>query len=266
MKKHIVILSTMIILAIGFVIFGYRQRYKVGEQKSEVNTQQEKENSASSMAILPSEPKDAQEDRKDSTPVVETQEEDIDREILKIIDDIVATREREQARIDDEEEDPVTAAWKHLEEISQNPRKWGYLLPEATELIEQLTPTWSMSTEAEGEETMDLLDQLAKLQDPRSPEVFVNYFYAGIWGEAIEEALIAIGPPAVPPLIPLLDHESMLKRARGVKVLGIIASEHRQDLGGAVEYIILPKLEELAISDPHPRVRQYASEAVVRLR
>jgi len=263
MKKHIFILSAMITLAIAFVIFGYIQRHNVGK-KIEVNNQHKSRISEPSKVIYPSDSKDVQEDRKNSTHV-ETQE-GIESEVTQIIDDIVATQESEQAPIEYEYEKPEEAAWKHLEEISQNPQKWGYLSPEATELIEQLTPMWSISSEAEGEEAIDLLDKLVKLQDPRSAEVFVNYFYAGVWGENIENALIAIGPASVPPLIPLLDHESMLKRSRGVKVLGIIAVEHRQDLGGAVEFIILPKLEELAISDSHPKVSQAASEAVARLK
>lgn len=86
MKKHIVILSTLIALGIGFVIFGYRQQHNVGTQKSEVNTQQGGGNHAPSKAILPGEHKDAQGGRVDTTPV-ETQEE-IEREI---IDNVVAT-------------------------------------------------------------------------------------------------------------------------------------------------------------------------------
>ena len=133
--------------------------------------------------------------------------------------------------------------------------------------MEQLTPTWAMSTEGEGEEAIELLDQLTKFQDPRSPEIFVNYLLSGVSGKPMTEALIEIGPPSVPLLIPLLDTNADLRgRLRAPRLLGIIGSEYRQELGGAVEYIILPKLEKLATSNPIPRVRQYASEAVSKLR
>ena len=83
----------------------------------------------------------------------------------------------------------------------------------------------------------------------------------------MEEALIAIGPPSVPLLIPLLDANARLKgKLIAPKLLGIIGSEHQHELGGAVEYIILPKLEKLATSDSNPLVRQYASEAIAKLR
>ena len=57
-----------------------------------------------------------------------------------------------------------------------------------------------------------------------------------------------------------------MENSQPLGLLSIIGSEYREELGGAVEYIILPKLEKLATSDPIPRVRQYASEAVSKLR
>ena len=125
-----------------------------------------------------------------------------------------------------------------------------------------------MRTEGDFEESIVLLDELGELQDPRSAEIFVNYLRESeLWGRSMEEALIAIGPPSVPLLIPLLDDKDrFLRRKRATKLLGIIGSEYQPELGGAVEYILLPKLEQMATSDPNPRVRQYASEAIARLK
>ena len=83
----------------------------------------------------------------------------------------------------------------------------------------------------------------------------------------MEAALITIGPPSVLPLISLLaDNEGFLNRKRAAKLLGIIGSEYQQELGDVVEYIILPKLKELATSDPSPIVREAAGEAISKLR
>ena len=204
---------------------------------------------------------------------VETPEQ-VEREINETTEQPQVPHAPEPAKEDEENPpasgepaDPVAAAWARLEYISQNPQEWGEFSPEAAELMAQLTPTWAMSTEGEGEEAIELLDQLTKFQDPRSPEIFVNYLLSGVSGKPMTEALIAIGPPSVPLLIPLLDANADLRgRLRAPRLLGIIGSEYRQELGGAVEYIILPKLEKLATSDPIPRVRQYASEAVSKLR
>ena len=160
------------------------------------------------------------------------------------------------------EDDPVVAAQRRLKWIADNPAKWGRISPEATELIQQLTPT----RRGAGEEILDTIDELVKLRDPRSPSIFVDYYYAGVWGEAIEQALIEIGPPSVPALLPLLDDSSIVGRAKGTKVLSVIATEHRQDLGGIVEFILLPKLKKLAVSDPDPIVRQYSSDAITQIR
>ena len=175
-------------------------------------------------------------------------------------------KDEENPPASEEPADPVAAAWAHLEYITQNPQQWGELSPEATELMAQLTPTWTMHTEGEGEEAIELLDQLTKFQDPRSAEIFINYFLkSGLWGKPMKEALIEIGPPSVPPLIPLLDADRLLGRLIGAKLLGIIGSENHHELGGVVEHIILPKLKKLVTSDSNPRVRRYASVAIARI-
>ena len=122
-----------------------------------------------------------------------------------------------------------------------------------------------MRTEGEGERAIELLDQLTKFRDPRSPEIFVNYLRAGVSGRPMEAVLIEIGPPSVLPLISLLDvNTRLLGKWIGAELLGIIGSEYQQELGGAVEHVILPKLEKLATSDPNPKVREVAGEAISR--
>ena len=161
--------------------------------------------------------------------------------------------------------DPVAAAWARLEYISQNLQEWGEFSPEATKLMEQLTPTWVMRSEGEGEEAIELLDQLTKLHDPRSAEIFVNYIRAGVGGRPMDAALIRIGPPSVLPLISLLtDNEGFLNREKAAELLGIIGFEYQEELGDVVEYILLPKLKELATSDPNLGVREVAGEAIAR--
>ena len=200
--------------------------------------------------------------------------EAVDREISEIIEDaqVLHTPEpseeyKESPPAPEKSVDLVAAAWARLEYISQNPQEWGELSPEATELIAQLTPTRTISTEEEMEEVIVLLEKLCKLRDSRSAELIMNYFLeVGLWEKPMKEALIAIGPPSVPLLIPLLDPDTqLLGKLIGAKLLGIIGSEHRQELGGAVEHIILPKLEKLVTSDPSPKVRWYASVAISRI-
>ena len=117
----------------------------------------------------------------------------------------------------------------------------------------QLTPTWVFDFEADGEgpaeDAMQLLVKLAEFQDPRSAEVIANYISEG-FGLSNED-VIPIGPPLVPPLIPLLDANTSFEgRLMSVDILGILAEKHRHELGGAVEHIILPKFEQMATADP----------------
>ena len=204
----------------------------------------------------------------ETTPV-ETLEQ-VDREISEIIEHLEALHapaeeDEENPPVPDELVDRIAAAWTRLEYISQNPQEWGDLSPQAAELMTELTPTWPINTEGEGEKAIHNLKTLGKLRDPRSAEIFVNYM-SRIKGKRIRNSLIAIGPPAVLPLIPILSNQDSTNRGAAARILGAIGSEHQQDLGGAVEYILLPKLEKLATSDPVPRVRKYASEAVSQLR
>ena len=167
-----------------------------------------------------------------------------------------------------EQDDPVAAAWARLDYLSENLHEWGQFSPRATELIEQLTSTWNTSSEYDPEIAMELLEELCTLEDPRSLKVFVSYIFEGrVWGRPMEDTFVTIGPPSVPLLIPYLD-ESSRGSDVAARVLGRIGEKHRDDLGGAVEFIILPKLEEIVMSDSDSYSRfdkLAAQEAITRL-
>ncbi len=167
-----------------------------------------------------------------------------------------------------EKDDLVDAALARLDYISENLHEWGEFSPRATELIEQLTPTWTISSEDDSENAIELLEELCNLEDPRSLKVFVNYIFEGrVWGRPMEETLVGMGPPSVPLLIPHLD-ESSSRSDVAASVLGRIGEKHQDDLGGAVEFIILPKLEEIVMSDSDSYNRfdrLAAREAITRL-
>ena len=271
MKKQIVIFVPLIVLAIifGVFLFSYRPQDKIVAPK--IEGERERTDRVTQTATEAGEP---HTDSEETTPV-ETPEQ-VEREVNEIIEQSQALHTPESVEEDkenplvlEEPADPVAAAWACLEYITQNPQQWGELSPEAAELMEQLTPLWRIKTGHATEEAIVLLEELGKLRDPRSAEIFVNYLNeGGIWVRYVEAALIAIGPPSVPLLVPVLDDNggfsNSFKRKRAVKLLGIIGSEYQEELGGAVEYIILPKLEQLVISDPDYGVRDGASEAISR--
>jgi hypothetical protein len=179
-----------------------------------------------------------------------------------------AKEDEENPPASGESADPVAAAWARLEYISQNPQEWGEFSPEAAELMAQLTPTWVFD-EADGEgpaeNAFKLLKKLVSFQDPRSAEVIANYINEGFGIN--NDAVVPIGPPLVPPLIPLLDANTSFEgRLKSVKLLGLLGEKHRHELGGAVEHIILPRVEQMATADPSPVVQRRAREAVARLR
>lgn len=97
----------------------------------------------------------------------------------------------------------------------------------------------------DAEEAINLLGSLDR-NDPRSAEVLVTYYCGGrVGGLGPEMALIKVGIPAVPYLIPYLLDDTMRSgtRSRAIRVLGGIAEQHREELGGIVEHIIIPRLE-----------------------
>lgn len=82
------------------------------------------------------------------------------------------------------------------------------------------------------------------------------------------DALVEMGPPAVPYLVPyMLDMElSPVLRSSPIEVLGRIAEKHRKDLGGIVDHIIIPRLEViLSEEEPDYHEGKEAREALARL-
>ena len=176
-------------------------------------------------------------------------------------------------------EDPVAKAWAKLDYIADNPFAWGgHADPRTARLVQQLIPppmelAPEGSPEDNSEDLIMLLEELAALRDPRSIEVFVAYeCESPISGKPIEEALVAMGPPTVPYLIPYLDEG--LKARKGsigllvaARVLSTIGTQHRTDLGGIVEHIILPRFEQmLAEGFLSPYDKERVEWAIVRLK
>ena len=160
-------------------------------------------------------------------------------------------------------EDPVAKAWAKLDEIADNPFAWGGNAdPRTPWLIAQLTPPPVSFGGYEGgpndnsEEIVMLMEELCPLRDPRSIEILVAYEVESPFsGNPLLDALIAMGPPSVPYLIPYLDlREGDEHYTRGVFtaawVLGPVGARHRKDLDGIIEHIILPKLERILAADP----------------
>ena len=162
-------------------------------------------------------------------------------------------------------EAPVAKAWAKLDELAENRFAWGgNTSPQTLGLIAQLTPTVEyFATEGDAEVVGDLLDELARLRDPRSIETLIEYQCGGnILTGDVTQALIAMGPPVIPHLIPYLDSMGESEASTlftdnagtvgmhiAVKVLSQIGMQYRADLDGIVEHIILPKLEELHAND-----------------
>ena len=171
-------------------------------------------------------------------------------------------------------DDPVARAWAKLDYITENPFAWGGNAdPRTAGLVQQLMPPIDgIESEAHAEEIFGLLNPLARLRDPRSIETLVAYECGGHIGSAeVIDALVAMGPPVVPYLIPYLDKEDGMGVYLGPDLLGQIGAQHRGELGGIIEHIILPKLAkqlEMALTDPFPveiRIRG-VEEAIARLK
>ena len=155
-------------------------------------------------------------------------------------------------------DDPVAKAWAKLDYIADNPFAWGGNAdPRTPGLIAQLMPppvelAPEGSAEDNSEDLIMLLEELARLRDPRSIEVFVAYdCESPISGAPVEEALIAMGPPTVPYLIPYLDEalEAKTYASQGLlsslRILRKIGHRRWADLDGVTEHIILPRLEQM---------------------
>lgn len=164
-----------------------------------------------------------------------------------------------QIQIPDGITDPeVKAAWKRLDYIANNIWEWGGVpSARAEELIVELMPPPTGFFGEEGhhelEGTLDLLSELKQFRDPRAAEVFATYAGEGIvGGNAMNEALVEIGVPSVPFLIPYIEppYDRLVKNPTSAAfALGHIGAKHRDELEGVIEHIIIPKLEALMKSN-----------------
>ena len=151
----------------------------------------------------------------------------------------------------------VLAAWQRLDYIAKNPFEWGGRpSARALELMDELPPMWIIDDPHDhGEELMMMLDLLSEERDPRSAALLVTYLLdSGVSGRPVDEALVAMGPAAVPALITRLNpekaEEDFLKPIIRDVVVPIVF-QHREELGGIVDHIILPRLEAIAaLEDP----------------
>ena len=177
----------------------------------------------------------------------------------------------------DPNEDPVEAAYKRLEYIKNNPYAWGGVHSErATELIAALLPARLAADHNEGDEQDLLIYELCQQNDPRAAEALIAILCDGGvgWG-VMEDALEAIGPPAVPYILPYLEREDT-KGSDWIVVsyevfdsLTHIGVRYRADLGGIVDHIIIPKFQEIAADEDNERYDNasvvLAKEALERL-
>ncbi|MYG06053.1 hypothetical protein F4167_05440 [Candidatus Poribacteria bacterium] len=154
----------------------------------------------------------------------------------------------------DANDDPVAAAYKRLDYISKNPYAWGGVHSErATELIAELMPARLAADHSEGDERILLISELTQQNDPRAAEALIALMIdGGVGAVFMEDALEAIGPPAVPYILPYLEKGVAEGGYIGPAVfysLGRIGVLFRDDLGGIVDHIIIPKLAVIAADE-----------------
>lgn len=158
----------------------------------------------------------------------------------------------------DPKADPVKEAYKRLEYIKNNPYSWGGVHSErATELIAELLPVEVAANHNEGDEEDLLINELCEQGDPRAAEVLIAIMCdGGVGWRLMNETLVEIGPPAVPYILPYLDRfvaqggttsVGMFYALRGIGV------RYRDDLGGIVQHIIIPKLKVIADDEEYER-------------
>ncbi|MYG06055.1 hypothetical protein F4167_05450 [Candidatus Poribacteria bacterium] len=154
----------------------------------------------------------------------------------------------------DANDDPVAAAYKRLDYISKNPYAWGGVHSErATGLIAQLMPPQKSRDHDHGDEVHDYLVELIAQGDPRAGEVIIaNICDGSVDGNMLIDALVVIGPPAVPYILHYLEEFVRQGGTTSISVfwsLGGISTQYRDDLGGIVDHIIIPKLEVIAADE-----------------
>ncbi len=177
----------------------------------------------------------------------------------------------------DPKEDPVKAAYKRLEYIKNNPYAWGGVhSPRATELIAQLLPASLPIDHDDSDEREVLIDELCKQNDPRAAEALIALMCdGGTMGQIMFDTLEEIGPPALPYILPYLERED----TNGLDWIYIdmpvfdslsrIGVRYRDDLGGIVDHIIIPKFKAIAADEDNELYDNasviYARQALDRL-
>ena len=151
----------------------------------------------------------------------------------------------------DPNEDPIEAAYKRLEYIKNNPYAWGGVHSErATELTAQLMPPPVLVDHDHSDRVYALMVELMAQGDPRAAAVIIaTLCEGGMSTDSMENALVAIGPPAVPYILPYLEKgvtEGGMVSSAVFDTLSRIAAEHPANLGGITEHIIIPKIMEIA--------------------
>ncbi len=180
----------------------------------------------------------------------------------------------------DPNDDPVKAAYKRLEYIKNNPYAWGGVHSErATELIAQLMPASEpiqLRDHNHGEVVGELIFELCLQNDPRAAETLIAMTCdTGISMVNIRDALEEIGPPAVPYILPYLER-GMKEEGSNIYIhwavfdrLARIGVRYRDDLGGIIDHIIIPKFKEIAADEDNERYKwspvRDAKEALDRL-
>ncbi|RKU12712.1 hypothetical protein C6501_10540 [Candidatus Poribacteria bacterium] len=171
----------------------------------------------------------------------------------------------------DPNEDPVKAAYKRLEYIKNNPYAWGGVHSErATELIAELMPARLAADHDEGDERSLLIYELCQQGDPRVAEALIAHMCdGGVGWVVMDDALAEIGPPAVPHILPYLERADT-KGSDWIYInwevfdsLTRIGKRYRDDLGGIVDHIIIPKFKEIAADENNER---YGRSTVIRAR
>ena len=172
-------------------------------------------------------------------------------------------------------DDPVAKAWAKLDEIADNPFAWGGNAdPRTAGLVQQLMPRpEGIESEAHAEGLLLPLDDLIDLRDPRAIETLVAYLcWSGMSYSRLGGAVADMGPLAIPYLLPYLEEEppregeSFLGFTKAAGFLSIIGKENREELDGVVEYIILPKLEEILAKELPHYVRREIEDDIARLK
>ena len=165
----------------------------------------------------------------------------------------------------------VLAAWQRLDYIAKHPFEWGgHPSDRALELMDALTPMWvSDDPHDHGGELMMMLDMLAEERDPRSAALLLMYqLDSGVSGRPVKDALVAMGPASVPALIARLNPEDAAEAPLStvIKLLPPIVEQHRSELGGIVDHILIPRLEAIAAGTGYIGNISRARDALARLK